>query len=149
MNVENIVPMRLPPPTLRPPREPHVTVLLTPVVQAIEPREGGLYVDATLGGGGHAEATLETPGAAVDPDLVSGVADDRHIALATLRSQGARCRRRHARRPGRTRAAHQAERRAIEAHELPVLAVEDARPGGRTDRRGSLLHTLRARAEGA
>jgi 16S rRNA (cytosine1402-N4)-methyltransferase len=65
MNVENIVPMRLPPPTSRPPRDPHVTVLLMPVTQAIEPREGGLYVDATLGGGGHAEAILETPGTRV------------------------------------------------------------------------------------
>ena len=41
----------------------HVTVLLEQVVQAIEPREGGLYVDATLGAGGHAEAILEIPGA--------------------------------------------------------------------------------------
>jgi 16S rRNA (cytosine1402-N4)-methyltransferase len=81
MNVENIVPMRLPPPTLRPPREPHVTVLLTPVVQAIEPREGGLYVDATLGGGGHAEAILETPGAR----LVGLDRDAGALALASVR----------------------------------------------------------------
>jgi 16S rRNA (cytosine1402-N4)-methyltransferase len=65
MNVENIVPMRLPPPPPRPRREPHVTVLRDPVVQAIAPRDGGVYVDATLGAGGHAEAILETPGASV------------------------------------------------------------------------------------
>ena len=81
MNVENIVPMRLPPPTLRPPREPHVTVLLEPVVQAIEPREGGLYVDATLGGGGHAEAILETPGAR----LIGLDRDAGALALAAVR----------------------------------------------------------------
>jgi 16S rRNA (cytosine1402-N4)-methyltransferase len=62
MNVENIVPMRLPPPTARPRREPHVTVLREQVVQAISPREGGLYVDVTLGAGGHAEAILAIPG---------------------------------------------------------------------------------------
>jgi 16S rRNA (cytosine1402-N4)-methyltransferase len=65
MNVENIVPMRLPPPPPRPRREAHVTVLRDEVVQALAPREGGLYLDATLGAGGHAEAILETPGARV------------------------------------------------------------------------------------
>ncbi len=65
MNVENIVPMRLPPPTLRPRREAHVTVLRDEVVQALAPREGGLYLDATLGAGGHTEAILEVPGTRV------------------------------------------------------------------------------------
>ena len=62
MNVENIVPMRLPPAAPRPRRAPHVTVLRDEVVQALAPREGGVYVDATLGGGGHAEAILEIAG---------------------------------------------------------------------------------------
>jgi 16S rRNA (cytosine1402-N4)-methyltransferase len=64
MNVENIVPMRLPP---SPPRrrEPHVSVLPGEVVHALSPREGGVYVDATLGAGGHTEAILEIPGTTV------------------------------------------------------------------------------------
>jgi 16S rRNA (cytosine1402-N4)-methyltransferase len=65
MNVENIVPMRLPPRPPRPRSGPHVTVLRDQVVQALAPRDGGLYVDATLGAGGHAEAILETPGTRV------------------------------------------------------------------------------------
>ncbi len=62
MNVENIVPMRLPPPPPRVRTEPHVTVLRDELVRAVAPREGGLYVDATLGAGGHAEAILEVAG---------------------------------------------------------------------------------------
>lgn len=65
MNVENIVPMRLPPRPQRPRAEPHVTVLRSEVVAAIRPREGGVYLDATLGAGGHAEAILEIPGTRV------------------------------------------------------------------------------------
>lgn len=61
MNVENIVPMRLPPPSHRP-AAPHLSVLRAEVVSAISPRAGGVYVDATLGAGGHAEAVLEIPG---------------------------------------------------------------------------------------
>ena len=37
----------------------HETVLLRETVEAVLPRSGGLYVDATLGGGGHTEALLE------------------------------------------------------------------------------------------
>ena len=36
----------------------HETVMATEVVDAIAPRSGGLYVDVTLGGGGHSEALL-------------------------------------------------------------------------------------------
>lgn len=37
----------------------HVTVMRAEVVAAMAPVPGGVYVDATLGGGGHAEAVLE------------------------------------------------------------------------------------------
>ena len=36
----------------------HATVMKAEVVTAIAPREGGVYVDATVGGGGHSEAIL-------------------------------------------------------------------------------------------
>jgi 16S rRNA (cytosine1402-N4)-methyltransferase len=64
MNVVNVVPMTsLPPPV---PREhPHLTVLRDEVIAALCPQLGGLYVDATVGGGGHAEAILEVPGTRV------------------------------------------------------------------------------------
>lgn len=66
MNVVNVVPMTHPPPPPRTRTEPHLSVLRREVVEALEPRDGGVYVDATLGAGGHSKAILEAaPGARV------------------------------------------------------------------------------------
>jgi 16S rRNA (cytosine1402-N4)-methyltransferase len=80
MNVLNVVPMHLPPPPPRP-REPHVTVLGREVIAAIAPRDAGVYVDATLGAGGHAEALLEAPGTRV----VGVDRDEGALAIARAR----------------------------------------------------------------
>lgn len=60
----------------------HATVMPTEVVDALAPRDGGVYVDATLGGGGHTEAILErAPGAKV----IGFDRDPAAIAAATQR----------------------------------------------------------------
>jgi len=84
MNVENIVPMRLPPPPPRPRAEPHVTVLRNETVAAIAPAAGGVYLDATLGAGGHTEAILEVPGTRV----IGVDRDESALALARARLAG-------------------------------------------------------------
>lgn len=43
----------------------HEPVMVTEVLQYLEPERGGLYFDGTLGGGGHTEAILNTGTAAV------------------------------------------------------------------------------------
>src|SRR5512135_3697696 len=63
-------------------RTGHVPVLLREVVAALEPARGGVFVDATLGLGGHAEALLEAS------ELVRVVGIDRDpeaLALAKER----------------------------------------------------------------
>lgn len=53
----------------------HIPVLLTEVVEALQPQEGGVYVDCTLGRGGHTEALLNAANCRVigmdrDPDAI-------------------------------------------------------------------------------
>lgn len=75
----------------------HETVLLDETVAAVVPRSGGLYVDATVGGGGHTERLL----ALSSPDgRVVGLDRDEHALAATrtrLASYGARVELVHAR----------------------------------------------------
>ena len=40
-------------------RTPHTPVMLNEVMEALSPRDGAIYVDATFGAGGYAEALLE------------------------------------------------------------------------------------------
>lgn len=61
----------------------HETVMLREVVAHLCPRAGGRYVDATLGGGGHAAAILEA--SAPDGQLLGVDRDPEAIAAARVR----------------------------------------------------------------
>ena len=61
----------------------HEPVLLEEALLALQPTAGRLYVDGTVGGGGHAEAILEASGP--DGRLVGFDRDDRAIAAAAKR----------------------------------------------------------------
>ena len=61
----------------------HEPVLLEEALWALQPTAGRLYVDGTVGGGGHAEAILEASGP--DGRLVGFDRDDRAIAAAAKR----------------------------------------------------------------
>jgi len=77
------------------PGTPHRPVLLTETVGLLAPERGGLFVDATLGLGGHSEAILEAGPAA----RVLGVDRDREalrLASARLARFGPRFRAAHA-----------------------------------------------------
>ncbi|MBI4703689.1 MAG: 16S rRNA (cytosine(1402)-N(4))-methyltransferase RsmH [Deltaproteobacteria bacterium] len=94
MNVLNVIPM----PTRSfyvPPPDPHLPVMLDEVLEAIAPRPGGVYVDATLGAGGHALGLLRTR-----DTTVIGIDRDRtalRIARERLARFGSRARCCHAR----------------------------------------------------
>lgn len=47
------------PAEIPPPQFYHLTVLRDETIAALEPRAGGVYLDMTLGGGGHTEALLQ------------------------------------------------------------------------------------------
>lgn len=54
----------------------HISVLLNEVIDALNPRDGGIYVDGTLGGGGYARAILDAADCTVlgidrDPDAIA------------------------------------------------------------------------------
>jgi 16S rRNA (cytosine1402-N4)-methyltransferase len=61
----------------------HVTVLRDEVLAAIGPRPGGVYLDVTLGGGGHAEVVLRA--CAPDGRLIGLDRDPRARAAASIR----------------------------------------------------------------
>lgn len=77
------------------PEAPHRPVLLFEAVELLAPERGGLFVDATLGLGGHSEAILEA-----SPDTrVLGIDRDREairLASARLARFGTRFRAAHA-----------------------------------------------------
>ncbi len=70
----------------------HTPVLLEEVVALLQPRGGALYVDATVGGGGHAEAILRA--AAPDGRLIGLDWDEEALAASRerLKEWGARVR---------------------------------------------------------
>lgn len=81
MNVVNVVPMHTPPPPPRSRETSHVSVLLRETLELLGTRGGGLYVDATLGLGGHSEAIL-----GVEGTRVIGIdRDEKALGLARTR----------------------------------------------------------------
>lgn len=58
----------------------HKPVLLTEVIAALQPHPGGIYIDGTVGAGGHAAATLEV--SAPDGQLYGLDQDESALALA-------------------------------------------------------------------
>lgn len=58
----------------------HISVLLTEVLELLQPRSGGIYVDGNLGLGGHAGAILHS--SSPDGKLIGLDWDDRALTLA-------------------------------------------------------------------
>ncbi len=64
----------------------HVSVLFQEVIEALKPRDGGRYIDATLGAGGHAAGLLEA--SAPTGRLLGLDTDPSALALAHTRLAG-------------------------------------------------------------
>lgn len=64
--------------------EYHIPVLLNEVMEALSVKDGGIYLDGTLGGGGHSESILRAGGKLVALDR-----DDDAIAQSTKRFESA------------------------------------------------------------
>jgi 16S rRNA (cytosine1402-N4)-methyltransferase len=73
----------------------HQSVLLDEVLELLNPREGGVYVDGTLGSGGHSEAILERIG---ETGMLLAIDRDRDAlerSKKRLKRFGSRCRYAH------------------------------------------------------
>jgi len=73
----------------------HIPVMLKEVLAALSPRDGGIYVDGTFGGGGYARAVLEAADCSVwgidrDPEAVARGADLVHQFPGRLTVVGGR-----------------------------------------------------------
>src|SRR5512137_987668 len=62
---------------------PHLPVLLKDIITALQPNPAGLYIDGTLGAGGHSFAILEK--SAPDGQLLGLDLDPQALALAQNR----------------------------------------------------------------
>jgi 16S rRNA (cytosine1402-N4)-methyltransferase len=64
----------------------HITVLLEEAVDALQPKDGGVYIDGTFGGGGHSSLILQRTGG--EATLYGIDADPDAIARAEALQQG-------------------------------------------------------------
>ena len=64
----------------------HIPIMVNEVLEHLAPKPGGLYLDGTLGGGGHAQAVLSRirPGGR----LIGIDRDEEALEAAQLRLQG-------------------------------------------------------------
>ncbi len=68
----------------------HTSVLLTECIKALAPQDGGIYLDATVGAGGHSRAILEqaqTQVIALDQDPVALALSQENLAIFAGRVQ--------------------------------------------------------------